>query len=243
MSEKNREHEDKKNVEKPEFNKVDFFLKTLSSAALPLLTSIIAAITLSAAFADISNLLGKNSKPSESEKMFVYLMNGTHKNLFNEDFFNTAFNHFDRRSEGEISKYGRVETVEDFMVFLNTNTKNQEKVNIEPVSKFLSTLREVEPFSALPAEERRLMDQLQHLLSSEGNSQPIIQTLSELKQVILARHKEYQRIEAQNSWSLPLSFIGVFLTLVFGIWTTILSIQQSRRKYSDVYHTTIRGNS
>ncbi len=235
MSEEDKEPECKEEIEEPKLNKWDIIFKELSSALFPLVASIAAAITLSTFFFDSSPFLGARSQLSESEKMFVYLMDGTKKNLFSEEYFNTAFNHFDRKSEGEIAKYGRVETMEDYVVFLNTKLKSQEKVNIESVSQLLSKLREVEPFSALPAEERRLMDQLQFLVSNKENSQPIIQTLNELKQVILARHKEYQRIEGQNSWSLPLSFIGAFLTLVFGIWTTILSIRQSRSRYSIRY--------
>ena len=87
------------------------------------------------------------------------------------------------------------------------------------------------------------MDQLQLLVADKENLQPVIQTLNELKQVILARHKEYQKIEAQNAWSLPLSFVGAFLTLVFGIWTTILSVRQSRSRYASMRREWVRHSS
>ena len=87
------------------------------------------------------------------------------------------------------------------------------------------------------------MDHLQVLVTNKENLEPVVQTLNELKQVILARHKEYQRIEAQNSWSLPLSFVGVFLTLVFGIWTTVLSVKQGRSRYMDMHREIVEHRS
>jgi hypothetical protein len=212
-------------------SKVKILWKEVASAMLPLITSVLAALTLSTFFFDSTILFGGRSGVSESEKMFVYLQDGVEKDKFDEEYFNTAFNHFDRKSEGELRKYGRIELIEDFLVHMNTKSKDENPTKIESVSKYLSRIKAVEPFSALPAEERRLMDHLQVLITDKENLEPVVQTLNELKQVILIRHKEYQRIEAQNSWSLPLSFVGVFLTLVFGIWTTVLSLKQSRYRY------------
>tara|TARA_Y100000588_G_C14235310_1_gene917015 strand:+ start:1229 stop:1996 length:768 start_codon:yes stop_codon:yes gene_type:complete len=224
-------------------SKIEILWKEMASAVLPLITSVIAAATLSTFFFDSSILIGKRSGISESEKMFVYLQDGVEKDKFDEEYFNTAFNHFDRKSDGELGKYGRIELIEDFLVYLNTKTQGESPAKTESVRKFLSRIKAVEPFSALPAEERRLMDHLQVLVTNKENLEPVVQTLNELKQVILARHKEYQRIEAQNSWSLPLSFVGVFLTLVFGIWTTVLSVKQGRSRYMDMHREIVEHRS
>ncbi len=237
------EKEEATEEQKSRPSKIDIFFKEMSSAVLPLITSIVAAVTLSTFFFDSTILIGKRSGMSESEKMFAYLQDGVGKDKFNEEYFNTAFNHFDRKSDGELGKYGRIELIEDFLVYLNTQSKDEDPAKTESVSQFLSRIKAVEPFSALPAEERRLMDHLQVLITNKENLEPVVQTLNELKQVILARHKEYQRIEAQNSWSLPLSFVGVFLTLVFGIWTTVLSVKQSRSRYIDLQREIVEHRS
>ncbi|MHB1397421.1 MAG: hypothetical protein ACYDAI_03615 [Trichloromonadaceae bacterium] len=231
MTEENKDESNEvPKEEKPSFASTLF--NSLPTTVFPLLASVAAALTLSTFFFEDSPLLSSRSKLSESEKMYAYLEKGVEGEKFTEDFFNTAFNHFDRKSDGSLSKYGRLETIEDFVVYLNGNGNKFKNEQIAAVNDFLRKTKEIEPFSALPVEERRLMDQLQFLVTEKENLQPVIQTLNELKQVILARHKEYQKIEAQNSWSLPLSFVGAFLTLVFGIWTTILSFRQSKNRYN-----------
>ena len=75
------------------------------------------------------------------------------------------------------------------------------------------------------------MDNIQ-IFIQQKDTLNTLQSLNELKQVILARHKEYQKIESQNSWSLPLAFIGVAFTLIFGIWSTITSIKKYKNSIS-----------
>jgi len=75
------------------------------------------------------------------------------------------------------------------------------------------------------------MDNIQ-IFIQRNDSLNTLQSLNELKQVILARFKEYQKIESQNSWSLPLAFIGVVFTLILGIWSTIFSFKKYKNSTS-----------
>jgi hypothetical protein len=223
-----------KNIESAESNKINkrnLLFKEFSNAIFPLIGTIAAALAMSTLIFDSTIFSNHSAKSSEMDKMFVYLSKGVNGDNFSEEYFNTAFSHFDRKSDGEIGKYGRIEVLEDFIIYLNSEPKNDKSTSITVVNEFLAKTKKVEPFSALPVEERRLMDQLQLYVTDSKGVKPVEQTLNELKQVILARNKEYQKIESQNSWSLPLSFVGVFLTLVFGVWTTILSVKQSRSEY------------
>ena len=132
------------------------------------------------------------------------------KNLFNEDFVQTAFNSFDRKCDGALSKYGYIESLEDFLVYLNSlpikdNQKDVTSTQMEPIVKLLNKAKETEPYASLPSEEKRLMNHIQILLRSNSPQSDIDQSMNELKQVLLARHKVYQEIEAQNSWSIPLA--------------------------------------
>jgi hypothetical protein len=93
------------------------------------------------------------------------------------------------------------------------------------VAEVLKKAKTTEPFASLPSEERRLMDGIQ-VFVQKNDTASSINALNELKQVILARHKEYERIEKQNSWSLPLAVVGVFFTLLFGVRTTVLTLRR-----------------
>ena len=206
-----------------------------SGALVPLLTSIGAALVLSGVVLDNYQLV--ISKPNSDVKgeYFSYLETGLKESKFDEKYFDTGFSYYNRKSNGKLSSYGRTETLEDFFVYLNMS-KDQTDLpsgSIGLVVSLLDSSRETEPFAALPPEERRLMEQLQIQLK-DVEDEVTSRTMNELKQVLLARHKEYTKIEEQNAWSLPLSIIGVFLTLVFGVWSTVLSIRQSKSKHFKV---------
>lgn len=202
-----------------------------SGALFPFLASIGAGIFLTGVALDNYKLV--ISKPSSDVKAeyFSYLETGLKESKFDEKYFDTGFSYYDRKSNGKLSSYGRTETLEDFFVYLNMYKEQPElpSGSIDLVVNLLDSARETEPFAALPPEERRLMEQLQIQLK-DVDDEVTSRTMNELKQVLLARNKEYTKIEEQNAWSLPLSIIGVFLTLVFGIWSTVLSIRQSKTK-------------
>lgn len=207
-----------------------------ASDIITLIIPIIAIAVATSTLPTFKKLLFTESpKQSTQEKYFEYLRNGINDDLFNANFVKTSFNSFDRQLDGAMSKYGYIETLEDFIVFLNTNRENPNKADksinqTQVVVDLLAKARETEPYASLPSEERRLMDHIQTLIKTQDNSADINQAMNELKQVILARHKEYQKIEAQNSWSIPLAFAGVFFTIVFGAWSIILSVRKKRNE-------------
>jgi len=227
--EKNEEVFDESNQE--DEKSISRIIRLLSSSFIPLIASIVSALILSRLIFYSGDTFNFNKKVTESDQLNNYLLNGVKIGVFSEEYFNIAFNHFDRKSDGKLHNYGRIETLEDFIIFINSSNDNSKDINTEEVTTLLENFKKTEPFSALPIEEKRLMDQLQILISLPTSKEQVSNVLDQLKQVILARHKEYQRIENQNTWSIPLSFIGILLTLVFGVWTTVLSIRQSRSRY------------
>ena len=208
------------------------FVQTRNQVQLIIAVIIPMIVTMIAAF--FLGGMGKNigipgsHKVNETEKLYSYLTDAVESSKFTNEYFQIAFNHYDRLSGGKLTNYGIIETLEDFIVHLNLRTENLDTNAVIPVLEILIEARETQPFSALPAEERRLMNHLQTLLESGAQSEKVTQTMNELKQVMIARYKEYHRIEAQNSWSLPLAFVGIFFTIVFGIWTSVLTIKKSK---------------
>ena len=43
-------------------------------------------------------------------------------------------------------------------------------------------------------------------------------TLVELSHVLKSNQKQMKRVQAENKWTLPLSVIGIILTIIFGIF-------------------------
>ncbi|NOI83319.1 hypothetical protein F0237_21915 [Vibrio tubiashii] len=200
-----------------------------SGALVPALTSVMAATVLLSLLSDKNLEIQVGNKTSYQDSLFSYLEKGAINEKFNNEYFETAFKHFDRKGNGRLSSYGRTETLEDFVVFLNSSESSISVEMAKNINDLLVSSRQTDPFAQLPAEERRLMEKLQ-AQTDKYEDQNATKTMDELKQVLLIRHKEYQKVEEQNAWSLPLSIAGVFLTLVFGIWSTVLSIKQSSYK-------------
>lgn len=207
---------------------IRLFLKISPAFIAGLATVISASFMMSVLFKDIKIL---KTKATEQEKYFQCLELGLTNNTFDEEYCKTSFNHFDRKSSGSLSKYGYIELLEDFLVYLSNKDKGFKEEHYKKTIEVLRKAKQTEPFASLPSEEKRLMDNIQIFIQKNDN-QNSINTLNELKQVILSRHKEYERIEKQNSWSIPLAFIGIFFTIIFGIWTTTLAVKRSQKRSS-----------
>ncbi|MDP3150101.1 MAG: hypothetical protein Q8N83_13345 [Ignavibacteria bacterium] len=182
----------------------------------------------------ITDIFIGQSETSYHEKYFVYLENGLKNNLFNEVYAKTGFNYFDRESEGALTNAGYIELLENFAVYLITENLQKDssfQFNYQKAIDLLAKAKETEPFASLPNEERRLMDNIQ-IFIHRNDTLNTLQSLTELKQVILARHEEYRKIDIQNSWSLPLAIIGIAFTIIFGIWSTITSIKKYKNSVS-----------
>ncbi len=217
--------------------KVIRFIKALNP--FDLIAFIMIPIIVASVASTLPKLIEIKSLQNIQEKYYEYLYAGMKKNLFNEDFVLIAFNSFDRKCYGALSKYGYIEIIEDFIVYLNTNIENDNPKDVasnrlDSVVKLLNKAKETEPYASLPSEEKRLMNHIQTLLRSNGSQSDIDQSMSELKQVLISRHKEYEKIEAQNAWSMPLAFAGVFFTIIFGIWSIYLSIRKRRTEINRI---------
>ena len=172
----------------------------------------------------------KSSKKPYDEYL-NYLAKGIENNTFDEEFCKIAFNHFDRKSNNELSKYGYTELLEDFVIFISTKSDSINAVDTLNYNKAMDILKiaqKTEPFASLPSEERRLMDNIQLFLQNNDIDNSL-NALNELKQVILLRHREYQKVSKQNSWSIPLAFIGIGFTFIFGIITMVKSLRKESK--------------
>jgi hypothetical protein len=204
------------------------FLRVYPRYLLPLIALL--ATLISATFMSqflLKDITTIRAKAAEQDSFFKCLEVGLANNTFGEEYCKTAFNHFDRKSKGVLSKYGYIELLEDFLVQSGSREQDFKQQYYEKVAEVLKKAKTTEPFASLPSEERRLMDGIQ-VFVQKNDTASSINALNELKQVILARHKEYERIEKQNSWSLPLAIVGVFLTILFGVWTTVLTLRRVR---------------
>jgi len=160
-----------------------------------LLVPVIAMIAASIAMVTFTKQITFTSKQEKAvaDRMYEYFYSGLINGRFDEVFYKTAFSHYDRKSDGALTKYGYVETLEDFVVFIVEKGKSSDdKVKIDyydQATALLKKAKETEPFASLPSEEKRLMNNVQLFIQNNDVSNAL-NSLNELKQVILSRHKE-----------------------------------------------------
>lgn len=98
---------------------------------------------------------------------------------------------------------------------------NEQILSIkDKINSIIKKNEESNPFADLPNPERGIINDIS-TYNSHGDNKSIERKLKELSSVIITRNEQQKRVEAQNKWSIPLSIIGVILTVLFGIISII----------------------
>jgi hypothetical protein len=95
----------------------------------------------------------------------------------------------------------------------NNDQKRRLKFKIK---ELLNQIEAETPFADLPPAERNLVIDTKRFI--QGNElQAAIQKVDDLANLIEARQEAYEKLQSANKWSVPLAFIGLVLTIVFGV--------------------------
>ena len=119
-------------------------------------------------------------------------------------------------------RYGMSRQLRSFMVELiskNIDKSIDDQTIVEwkdKISKFIRYNEEVAPYADLPPAERNAMRDVSVFLGG-GHSEAARQKLTELATMIQARSDDLNRVRNTNRWSVPLSIVGMVLTIVFGL--------------------------
>lgn len=83
------------------------------------------------------------------------------------------------------------------------------------VSEFIRLSEERSPFEGLPAYERNILRDLNNFIDL-GDQGAIKRKLLELGGILHTRIDNLERIRNINRWSIPISMVGLMLTMLFG---------------------------
>ncbi len=133
------------------------------------------------------------------------------------------FNSIDRESKGTLSKYGYVSLLEDYLRQIISDTDEENNKFYDPIFTILESEREQEPYLQLPPEERRILVNLESSIKN-NDTQTALFNLTELNNVLKINSENLEILRKQNRWSIPLAFVGLIITILFGIITVLRSI-------------------
>ncbi|MFJ7681148.1 hypothetical protein [Peribacillus butanolivorans] len=90
----------------------------------------------------------------------------------------------------------------------------------EKIDELIKKNEKLSPFSELPQAEKNIMNDL-FSYAEKNDVDSLKRKMFELSNAIQIRKEEFDKVEKQNKWSIPLAVVGLILTIVFGILSLI----------------------
>ena len=128
-------------------------------------------------------------------------------------------------SENLSYRYGLSKQLREFLV--DIISKNKELIDSslgddvirdwkQKISEFIEKNETTSPYADLPAAERNILSDISTFLEMNDPESVKRKTL-ELAGMIQARNDDLNGIRNINKWAVPLSAIGLILTIIFGV--------------------------
>lgn len=127
-------------------------------------------------------------------------------------------------SEDLSYRYNLSKVLREFLVDLLSKNKSVINSDLEDniirdwkekLSDFIQKNEAISPYADLPAAERNILSDISSFLKKDDTESVKRKTL-ELAGMIQARNDDLNRIRNINRWAVPLSAIGLILTIIFG---------------------------
>ncbi|WP_312244290.1 hypothetical protein [Stutzerimonas nitrititolerans] len=103
-----------------------------------------------------------------------------------------------------------------------TNEKNTDLIKTikNEISEHIKEVEKASPHAALPELERSIVRDIETYLFAD-NKESVNRKLNELVTTIQVREEAFRKIENTNKWAVPLSVIGLILTVIFGVMSLL----------------------
>lgn len=147
-----------------------------------------------------------------------------------EDVVNVYIGVSGLSSEDLSYRYGLSKALREFLVTVVSREKSIAEDSIEDetikdwkqkITNFISQNEALSPYADLPPAERNVLNDMSTFLKNNDLESVKRKTL-ELAGMIQARHDELEKNRNINKWSVPVAIIGVFFTVLFGVWTLVI---------------------
>ncbi len=128
-------------------------------------------------------------------------------------------------SEDLDSQYNLSKLLREFLVNLISKNKSviDDDINDEMIREwkqkltdFISKNEVISPYADLPAAERNILSDISTFIEKD-DMESVNRKILELSGMIQARNDDLNRIRNINKWAVPLSAIGLILTIIFGV--------------------------
>ena len=172
---------------------------------------------------------------SDKEKAYALLLKGDEHNTLNDNSIRLIFK---RMVEPKYDHITYLNFLESFLIYVRqadndgTLTKRIE-VLINPI---LEKERAEKPYPCVKERERRILLAIENS-AAKGETASLKNNLEDLSTVIENNQKSLDRARATNRWTIPISIIGIILTVFVWLYGTSLSEKDVQRISNQIYTT------
>ena len=166
-----------------------------------------------------------------TEQYFERLLKCINQQTIDEDILFITFkernNHLYIASGNDFSPEGFLESFLAYAIDHDPNGNYTQKAK-EAINPILQRLRDENPYSKVDERERRVLLSIDDTTKKSakltaGEKSAIKHNLDDLAMALEENQNALEKSKKANKWSIPVSVIGVLLTLIFGILQVIQS--------------------
>lgn len=203
-------------------------LNLIFNERLVLVFSLTIAI-YSALFALMITMRRSRFRREKSDKVDAYelLLKGNEQQTLNEGSISLIYKRCISKRYEHISY---MDFLESFLMYVRQ--KDEDGTLTQSISKIIEPILEKEkiekPFSNIKERERRLLLAVENS-ASKGETSSLKNNLTDLSIVIENNQKALDKARAINRWSIPISVLGILLTLFIWLYGSSLSDKDVQR--------------
>ena len=119
-------------------------------------------------------------------------------------------------NRARLAKWLRAYLLQIFENEIDEKDRESSKSIKKEITEYINQVEKASPHVGLPDLERSIVRDIDAYLNS-NQREAVARKLDELVAAIQVREDSFKKMESTNKWAVPLSVIGLILTLIFGI--------------------------
>ena len=174
---------------------------------------------------------------SDKEKAYGLLLKGNEHNTLNNNAISLIYKRMIERKYDNVSY---LDFLESFIIYVRQEdndgalTKRIEDL-IHPI---LEKERAEKPYPCVKERERRILLAIEDS-AAKGETASLKNNLEDLSTVIENNQKSLDRARTTNKWTIPISIVGIILTVFIWLYGTSLSEKDVQRISNQIYSTVL----
>lgn len=210
------------------------FLKALSDEKLVLLISGIISVYIAMVAIMLTRIRGRvYRKNSDKEKAYGLLLKGYEQKTLNDKAVSLIYKREIARKYDNLSY---ISFLESFLIYVRQKDEDGELTT--QISKIIDPILEKEkaekPYPNIKERERRILLAIEES-AQKGELTSLNNNLEDLSIVIESNQKTLDKARMTNKWSIPISVIGILLTLFIWLYGSSLSEKDIQRISTQIY--------